>query len=344
MLQDLLQPSHGARSLAAIQWSQISRSHPVEPDLLQASSGATSLAAIQWSQISTQPSNGARSFTAIQWSQISCSLPMELDLLQPSSGARSLAAIQWSQTSCSHPMEPDPCSHPMDPDLSQTSNWASSLAAIQWSQISAQPSNGARSLVAMQWSQIFCSHPTEPDQSQPRNGSISLCSHPMEPDLLQPSNWARSITAMQWIHISVLQLSHIMRKPVFGGLWPGLTQTSLLSHRYLLESWYFKDSIYRYYTIQGVNNKDADQTIRAVWSASWLIAYGIRQVFSWQGPIIHVHDCIVWVKNKGPGKNAHAPLTFPVRICNKFLFLMDWLKYNLHLLGENIQNVHSLTF
>ena len=51
---------------------------------------------------------------------------------------------------------------------------------------------------------------------------------------------------------SNLYISQVTRKPIFGGVRPSKTQTSLLSYR-----------------------------LR--WSAPLLFAYGIRQVFSWQG-------------------------------------------------------------
>ena len=51
-------------------------------------------------------------------------------------------------------------------------------------------------------------------------------------------------------------------KTCLRGLRPGKTQTGLLSFRSSLESWNFGDSKYRYYAIQAVNNKGADQTAR----------------------------------------------------------------------------------
>ena len=64
------------------------------------------------------------------------------------------------------------------------------------------------------------------------------------------------------LYSSVPQLSPIKRKCVFKSLRPGNIQTSLLSYRDYLESCNFGSRNKRYYTIQGANNRSADQTAR----------------------------------------------------------------------------------
>ena len=55
-------------------------------------------------------------------------------------------------------------------------------------------------------------------------------------------------------------------KTSLWGLRPGKTQTGLLSHRHLLESWNFvyTCSKWRYYIIQAANKKGANQTRRLI--------------------------------------------------------------------------------
>ena len=70
-----------------------------------------------------------------------------------------------------------------------------------------------------------------------------------------------SITVMQDRASKVLNEPR-HEKTCLRGLQPGKTQTGLLSYRSKLESQNFGDSKLRYYTIQAVNNKGADQCVR----------------------------------------------------------------------------------
>ena len=82
-------------------------------------------------------------------------------------------------------------------------------------------------------------------------------------------------------------MSPVMRKPVFGGLHSGETLTGLLSHSCWLESWKFGYSIYRYYTIYGVNNKGADQTARMHrLICIFIVRIWHKQVLSWHSSYI----------------------------------------------------------
>ena len=58
------------------------------------------------------------------------------------------------------------------------------------------------------------------------------------------------------IHDSlIINLSHVMRKPVFDEVGPGKIQTSLLTFRCYLESWIFGYSKYRHYSMSAANNQ-----------------------------------------------------------------------------------------
>ena len=77
-------------------------------------------------------------------------------------------------------------------------------------------------------------------------------------------------------------------KTCLRGFRPGKTQTSLLSYRDKLEAWTFGYSKKRYYTIQAVNNKGADQTAQM---HRLICAFVVRiwheQVFSWRGSFVY---------------------------------------------------------
>ena len=75
-------------------------------------------------------------------------------------------------------------------------------------------------------------------------------------EMLSKEIWA-SDSLCFWKH-----LSHAMRKCVFGSLWPGKTQTDLLSCRDQLESCKFGYINYRYHSDLAANNKGTDQTAR----------------------------------------------------------------------------------
>ena len=80
-------------------------------------------------------------------------------------------------------------------------------------------------------------------------------------------------------------LSHIMRKRVFGDFPTGKIQTSLLSYRSLPESWTFGYSKYTYHISKQRTTK---VLIRlrgcAGWSAPLLFAFDIRYDFAWPSP------------------------------------------------------------
>ena len=79
-------------------------------------------------------------------------------------------------------------------------------------------------------------------------------------------------------HQDQFNLILVARKPVFGGVRPRKTQTSLLSNRDQREAWNFGFSNYRYYTIKAVNKKkNADQTVDAQRSEPLLFTYGINR-------------------------------------------------------------------
>ena len=58
------------------------------------------------------------------------------------------------------------------------------------------------------------------------------------------SKWEFGLTLKAQIHVS-----HAKRKPVFGILWPGMTQIDLLSYTNQLEPHVFVCSKYRHYII-----------------------------------------------------------------------------------------------
>ena len=72
----------------------------------------------------------------------------------------------------------------------------------------------------------------------------------------------------------------------------------MLRYRRKLESWNFWYSKYRYYTILGVNNKGADQTVRMRrLICIFVVRIGQKQAFSWRGSyhglkVEHVEECI----------------------------------------------------
>ena len=73
-------------------------------------------------------------------------------------------------------------------------------------------------------------------------------------------------------------LSLVTRKPVFGGVRPSKTQTSLLSKRDQREAWNFGFSNYRYYTTKQRPTKLLFRLCGCtVWSQPLLFTYGINR-------------------------------------------------------------------
>ena len=85
------------------------------------------------------------------------------------------------------------------------------------------------------------------------------------------------------------KMSHVMRKPVFRGLRPGLTQSGLLSYNDWLEFWNFKYSVYRYYTIQRANNRRWSDCADAQSDLRLCCSHMAEHRFSHDGP--------KWLKN-----------------------------------------------
>ena len=100
-------------------------------------------------------------------------------------------------------------------------------------------------------------------------------------------------------HQDQLNLSLVTRKPVFGGVRPSKTQTSLLSNRDQREAWNFGFSNYRYYTRnKAANHKIADQFL---WMHSListlLFTYGIN---GFSHDVAHLIPKMVTVKKFNP--------------------------------------------
>ena len=76
-------------------------------------------------------------------------------------------------------------------------------------------------------------------------------------------------------------------KTCLRGVWPGETQTSLLSFRSQLEAWKFGYSNCRYYTTYAVKNKDADKTVQMDRLICVFVVHTWhQQAFSLRGSII----------------------------------------------------------
>ena len=88
------------------------------------------------------------------------------------------------------------------------------------------------------------------------------------------------------IKSTIVQMTYEPRheKTCLRGLRPVKTQTGLLSWWDELGSWNFGYSKQRYYTVQAVNNKGADQTARMHrLICTFVVRIWHKQVFSWRG-------------------------------------------------------------
>ena len=94
---------------------------------------------------------------------------------------------------------------------------------------------------------------------------------------INPKNASSMVS---WNTTQCHNLSHVTRKPVFGGFRPGKSQTGLHSYRNEVESWNFGFSIL---SRQWTTKVLIGLRKCAGWSAPLLFTYGIKQVFSWWG-------------------------------------------------------------